>query len=290
MQAAHAYAQRCRCSGHRPSLFGLAFLCLFSVGCAPDFPATTGTVTEETLHSQLVSDDYILRVRLPPGYEADPSKKYPLIVQLDPTFVGLHEFDITTGLVSQYAAMGRWPEAIVVGPDYPDPNTRLRDYVLPKPLSPSFSGQNVDLFYRVLKEEILPHVEGKYRIDAAQRILIGHSAGATAVYYSTFRHAPPLSPLFSGAIAADDGIEEGFFTIERWHYERTNTLPMKLYATRAYWNGAVQQIPYRAFVDRIRSRNYQGLSFAEETLDTDHGGAIRPSFEHGLDFIFGGGK
>lgn len=272
------------------TLLALSMLGLVSVGCTPELPPITGTVAVETLHSQLVSDDYLLRVRLPPGYESDPTRRYPLIVQLDPTFVGLHEFDITCGLVSEQAAEGRWPEAIVVGPDYPDPNTRLRDYVLPKPLTESFSGQNVDLFYRVMKEEILPYVEAKYRIDSSQRTLIGHSAGATAVYSFTFRHAPPEAPLFSGAIAADNGIEEGFFTLERWHAMRTNTLPVKLFATRALWNGAGQEIPYRALVSRIQSRNYQGLSFAEETLDTDHGGAIYPSFLHGLSFVFGGGK
>lgn len=271
-------------------LCALSVLGLSILGCTPDLPSISGQVTVESLHSQLVSDDYLLRVRLPPGYDSDTTRKYPLIVQLDPTFVGLHQFDITAGLVSEYAAEGRWPEAIVVGPDYADPNTRLRDYVLPKPLTPSFSGQNVDLFYRVLKEEILPYVEQKYRIDSSQRILIGHSAGATAVYYITFRHAPPEPPLFSAAIAADNGIEEGFFTVERWHAERTNSLPMKLFTTRALWNGAVQEITYRALVDRISGRHYQGLSFAEETLDTDHGGAIRPSVDHGLSFIFGGSK
>lgn len=272
------------------TLWTLAASALFSASCTPEFPTVTGTVSVEPLHSKLVNDDYLLRVRLPPSYETDPTRRYPLIVQLDPTFVGLHEFDITCGLVSEHAGEGRWPEAIVVGPDYPDPNTRLRDYVLPKPLTESFSGQNVDLFYRVMKEEILPYVEAKYRIDSTKRILIGHSAGATAVYYFTFRHAPPEAPLFSGAIAADDGIEEGFFTLERWHAMRTDSLPIKLFATRALWNGAVQEVPYRALVSRIQSRNYQGLSFAEKTLDTDHGGAIYPSFEQGLDFIFGGGK
>lgn len=277
----------------KASWFGLCALSVWglcSIGCTPDLPSISGHVSVEPLHSQIVNDDYLLRVRLPKGYESDTTRTYPLIVQLDPTFVGLHQFDITAGLVSEYAAQGRWPEAIVVGPDYPDPNTRLRDYVLPKPLTASFSGKNVDLFYRVLKEEILPYVEQKYRIDPSQRVLIGHSAGATAVYYITFRHAPPEPPLFSAAIAADNGIEEGFFTVERWHAERTNSLPMKLFATRAFWNGAGQEVTYRALVDRINGRSYQGLSFAEETLDTDHGGAIRPSFEHGLDFIFGGGK
>lgn len=264
------------------------FLCAPLVACSPELPATTGTVSVEPFHSALVADDYLLRVRLPPGYDSDPTRRYPLIVQLDPTFVGLREFETTTGLVSSRAAEQRWPEAIVIGPDYPDPWTRHRDYVAPEPLDPSYGGDKVDLFYRVLREEILPHVEAKLRTDPTRRVLIGHSAGATVVWYSVFRHAPPEPPLFWAGIAADDGIGEEFFTYERWHAERTNQLPMRLYASRAAYNGATQSIPYQAFVDRIRSRGYVGLAFQEETLETDHGGAIRPSFERGLDFIFGG--
>ena len=58
----------------------------------------------------------------------DPAGAYPLIVQLDPTFAGLREYEHTVGLVSRRAADGRWPEAIVLGVDYPDPWTRHRDY------------------------------------------------------------------------------------------------------------------------------------------------------------------
>ena len=135
-----------------------------------------------------------------------------------------------------------------------------------------------------MKEEILPYVEAKYRIDSTKRILIGHSAGATAVYYFTFRHAP-RKLRFQGAIAADDGIEEDFHpgTLARDAHRLTSHQSC---LQRARWNGAVQEVPLPALVSRIQSRNYQGLSFAERR-DTDHGGAIYPSFEQGLDFIFG---
>jgi hypothetical protein len=61
-------------------------------------------------------------------------------VPLDPTFVGLEQFATSAGLVSQMAAEGRAPEAIVLGVDYRDPYTRLRDYVAPEPIDPAFGG------------------------------------------------------------------------------------------------------------------------------------------------------
>ena len=98
---------------------------LLLFACADRPLDATGTVSEETFHSALLDDDYVLRLRLPPGEATGP---LPLVVQLDPTYAGLREFDRTVGFVSQHAADGDWPEAIVLGVDYPDPWTRHRDY------------------------------------------------------------------------------------------------------------------------------------------------------------------
>lgn len=260
---------------------------LLLVACSPAPPETTGTVSAETFHSSLAGDDYILRIRLPVDYEARPGERYPLIVQLDPTYVGLQEFATTTGLVSQHAATGRWPEAVVVGVDYPDPFTRERDYRFPKPPVADYSGAGADRFYRVLRDEVLPYVETKLRTDPTRRTLIGHSNGAVFGWYATFRHAPPDAPLFASVLASDCGHDEELFTYERWHSERSSSLPMRLYAARAVYNGAIQEIGFRAMLDRLGGRSYQGLQLFSEELETDHGGVIRPSFERGLDFIFG---
>jgi uncharacterized protein len=257
-------------------------------GCHPEPPDTTGTVTVEPFHSTLVKDDYLLRIRLPPGYDADPMKRYPLVVQLDPTYVGLQEFKITAGLISQHAEEGSLPEAVVVGVDYPDPFTRERDYRPVVPPDPAFGGLGADLFYRVLREEILPHVESKLRTDPALRTLVGHSNGAVFGWYAALRHTPPEPPLFSGVLAADCGFDEVMFTFERWHAERSASLPLRFYSSRAVYNGAVQDIVFDAMVQRITSRKYEGLQFASEELETDHGGAVYPSFEAGLEHILAG--
>jgi hypothetical protein len=255
----------------------------------PPQPAT-GTLGEETFHSTIIGDDYILRTRLPVGYDADPQRRYPLVVQLDPTYVGLEEYAITTGLISQHAASGEWSEAIVVGIDYANPYLRERDYRLPKQLTPDFRGEGADRFYRVIESEILPYIEGKLRVDSARRTLVGHSNGGVFAWYTTFRHAPPAAPLFSGIVAADCGFDEGLFTLQRWHAERSGSLPLTLYASRAVFNGAVQEIAYRAMITRVSQAHYTGLHLVSEEIETDHGGAIYPSFEHGLDLILGGGK
>ena len=115
-----------------------ALVSVCGCGAAEPLPAT-GEQRTETLSSTAVGDDYLLRIRLPPGYDPDATPGYPLVVQLDPTFAGLQEYATTVGLISEYAGRGEWSEAIVVGVDYPDdPGLRDRDY-LPPELAPALS-------------------------------------------------------------------------------------------------------------------------------------------------------
>ncbi|MFO7562128.1 MAG: alpha/beta hydrolase-fold protein [Enhygromyxa sp.] len=254
--------------------------------CSADPLLATGTLRTETFHSAIVDDDYILRIRLPPDYQ-DSTATYPLIIQLDPTYAGLEEYAITVGLVSHHAELGEWPEAIVVGVDYPHPPTRERDYVPELPLDPQWGNAGADRFYRVLRDEILPHIEAEYRVDPIRRVLVGHSNGGVFAWYASFRHAPPEPPLFAAAIAADCGYDEALFTLERWHAERSDSLPMRIYASQALYNGAAQKVVFDAMMTRLRERDYAGLELVFEQLDTDHGGAIVPSFEAGLGHALG---
>jgi uncharacterized protein len=253
-------------------------------------PPTTGTVTTAPLRSSIVGAGYVLSIRLPPGYEAQPDRRYPLVVQLDPTFVGLRQFEITAGLVSARAASGALPEAIVVGVDDEGLNQRLRDYAVPTTPSPAYGGDKADRFYAAMRDEIVPFIEGRYRVDPARRVLIGHSMGATFAWYATFRHAPPAPPLFSGILASDVGIEEALFVYERWHAERSSALPLRLYFARAVYNGVTEALSHQWMAERLDARRYEGLTYRAEVFETDHGGIIQPSFESGLGFILGGAQ
>src|SRR5262249_47529265 len=155
---------------------------------------------------------------------------------------------------------------------------------------PAFAGEGTDRFYRVLEEEILPHIEGRLRVDPARRTLVGHSSGGVMAWYTAFRHAPPASPLFSGIVAADCGFDEAHFTYQRWAAERSPSLPIRLYSSRASFNGALQGFLFDTMHARVGSRHYEALELTAEVLQTDHGGAVYPSFEHGLDLILEGAR
>lgn len=256
--------------------------------CGVEPLPATGTLTTEAFDSALVDDEYLLRIRLPPGY--DDGSVYPLVLQLDPTFAGLEQYAITVGLVSDYAERGQWPEAIVVGVDYPeDVSLRERDYRPPDPPDPEFAGSGADRFYRMLTEELIPALELDYAIDPAHRYLLGHSNGGVFAWYAALRHDPSLGPPpFAGVVAADNGYEESLFTYERWHAERSDDLPLAIYATRAVYSGASQKVVFEAMGERLRERGFESLRLQQSVLDTDHGGAVWPSYEQGLELLLGG--
>lgn len=257
--------------------------------CGLDPLPATGTLAVERFESEAVGDAYVLRIRTPPDEDGDGSTRYPLVVQLDPTFVGLEQYATTVGLVSQHAADGEWSEAIVVGIDYDDPWLRERDYALPDPPDPAFEGDGADRFYRMLHDELVPALEARFPIDPERRYLLGHSRGGVFAWYAAFRHDPDEgAPLFAGIVAADNGYPEALFTDERWHHERADDLPMSIYATRAAYNGAAQKVVFDAMLDRLDERAHPGLRLETDVLETDHAGAVWPSYEVGLDILIGG--
>jgi hypothetical protein len=255
-------------------------------GCSSP-PATTGTQSHETFHSAVMEDDYVLRYRLPPGYDADPTARFPVVYQLDPTFVGLKEMAFTTGLLSRHEAEGTVPPCIVVGIDYPDPYTRFRDYASPETLDPAYGSDGADRFYRVIRDEIVPHVDATLRTDPGQRYLVGHSMGGFMALYAAFRH-DPAAPLLAGVVASDPSYDQNLFTYEQWHLDRSAALPMRLYLAYATYNGPLQEMAHRWMTERLTGRGYTGLDLLAEAFETDHGGIIEPSFDRGLAFVVGG--
>ena len=259
---------------------------LLWVACTVKPLDPTGTISEETFYSASVDDDYVLRLRTPPGFES--GSDVPLVVQLDPTFVGLRQFDHTVGFVSQRAAEGAWPDAVVLGVDYPDPFTRDRDYLPPDPPAETFDGDGADLFFRALREEIVPYVEASLELSPRTRVIVGHSNGGVFATYAALRFDPADGAAFDGVVSADFGVGTELFTYEQWLADRADDLPLRWYASRAVYNGATQQITHEALFERLRGREYPSLALETAVLETDHGGAVAPSFEQGLDFVFGG--
>lgn len=76
--------------------------------------------------------------------------------------------------------------SVVVGIGYPGETGRNRDYT---PIGDASrpEGGGVNLFWRVVLEEVVPFIESRHRIDPARRAVFGNSLGGLAVLTVLFR-------------------------------------------------------------------------------------------------------
>ena len=186
-------------------------------GCATTQPEPSGPCAAEPAsavvpldHLPALKGDYFplasratgrthhVYVRLPEGYDAAESHAYPVVYVLD----GDSLFPI---LAPTHLFLGydeKLPEAIIVGIAYGgfDPDINKRDLDFTGSGSDTRPGQGgAEDFHRFLREQLLPEVEGRFRTDAARRVLVGQSRGGYFVLWSALKDPD----LFWGRIASN---------------------------------------------------------------------------------------
>jgi predicted alpha/beta superfamily hydrolase len=156
------------------------------------------------LDSAAAKHRYHIYVRLPDGYEAEPTRQYPIVYLLD----GDSLFPILAANHIFLTYDDKIPEAIVVGIAYGSfatpINRRHIDFVPPGVgVPPGEAG--AEAFQAFLKAELLPAVEQRYRADPSKRILFGQSRGGAMVLYSAFTDPDT----FWARIASNPSMEPG---------------------------------------------------------------------------------
>jgi len=129
------------------------------------------------LNSKILNEERNIQVYLPDSYNVSQTK-YPVVYLMD----GEGHFTYTAGLLQFFARNAIAPEMILIG----IPNTfRNRDFTPVVDSKVAGSG-GADNFLRVIKEELMPVVEEKYR-TLPYRIMIGHSLTAMYCFYTMLR-------------------------------------------------------------------------------------------------------
>lgn len=150
------------------------------------------------VHSQFLVHDRDVIVWFPPGYEARPTKRYPVLYMHD----GRQVFDPTTStwgkdwqvddLAQDMILNGELEPFIVVAADCTD--ARFDEY------SPARKG---DDYLRFLIEELKPRVDATWRTDPERSAIAGSSMGGLISFYAGWKHpgvfegAACLSPAFA---------------------------------------------------------------------------------------------
>jgi predicted alpha/beta superfamily hydrolase len=166
------------------------------LACAPPCAAEerphtlTGTFrTIEDFRSQFLPSARKVLVYLPPGYDRDTARRYPVLYLHD----GQNLFDGATSFIpgkewrvdetaERLIEAGAVEPLIIVG-IYNTGEQRMAEYT-PTP-DPKYGGGQADLYGRLLVEELKPRIDAEYRTrpDAASTGLGGSSLGGLVSLY-----------------------------------------------------------------------------------------------------------
>jgi enterochelin esterase-like enzyme len=162
--------------------------------------SVVGHLVLEPLTSEVFGNTRMLRVWLPPGYDAkDHAKRYPVLYLND----GQNLFDACTSMFSSdewkadetattLIERGRIPPMIIVGIDNAGKRARPKEY-LPYPdetLTPATPDVRGKDYPRFLLEEVMPLINKDFRTDdrPANTGLGGSSYGAGIALYTVMTH------------------------------------------------------------------------------------------------------
>lgn len=166
-------------------------------------------------YSNVVQQEYELRVSLPASYRSEPDRAFPVVYVLD----GQWYFTPIADIVGSVAVDNQVAEAVVVaitwGGENPEVDAlRGRDYTPTAVASWPGSG-GAGHFLTALETEIIPFIENLYRASK-RRVIVGNSLSGLFVTYALLEKPR----LFDGylALGATLGWDDGYL------YDRLNGL------------------------------------------------------------------
>ena len=157
------------------------------------------TKVTDTITSQKLNEDREITISLPPSYEKNKTKKYPVLVLLDSDFL----LDPFQGNLNYGYFWDDLPEMIVVGIN--QNNKRDTDCVVDDQNGlPSEKGEN---FFEFIGSEVLPYIEKKYRI-APFRMIAGLDTTAGFLNFYLYKDTPIFDAYMSFSPELARGMEE----------------------------------------------------------------------------------
>ena len=255
---------------------------------SPGVPVSLESTYEHRLRSPLTGREFVIWVSLPPSYNAttEASRRWRTLYLLD----GRQSLQLALPIL-RLTNRGPSGDMILVGVGYPLDARGLPscgallcrdvDYIPPPfggPTPTAGSGSppgGADVFLRVLKEEIIPLVEARYR-TSSDRGLFGYSQGALFAMYSLFE-APDLFIRYAAVSPGGFNWDvEAMLRRERAFRERTPTLQKVLYMSV----GAAEAPYFIADTWRMIGAMCDGMFSAKAYRGLTLLAAIHPDEEH----------
>lgn len=134
-------------------------------------------------NSTELNDERYLKIYVPPGYNEDKTKLYPLTIVLDAEYL----FDVYVGNSILFSAKEKAPEQIIVGINQNQFNERVKDCDYLK--ENSLPTADSESFYRFIRSELLDYLEENYRLSPFKTI-VGNTLTANFINYFLIEDDP----------------------------------------------------------------------------------------------------
>ncbi len=246
-------------------------------------PVTLDSSEIFNLHSEIYSENFRIRVRLPASYAGNLNKRYPVIIKVD----GQWDFLLAASVYNCLYFDGQMPETIFVGIDWPDVQgnihqIRSRD-LLPSPI-PEFEGSGkASTFIDVLQKEIVPQLSERYRLQD-ETYLLGGSMGGTFTTYALLERPD----FFAGAIAIGGGyehFEQDFNALIEQHHNSNKLSGKRLYLGVGSHDAIAPAVLRLA--EKLEAANLQGFNVKlDHTEGFGHSGMNVPGYAGGYQYMF----
>ncbi|WP_300978755.1 alpha/beta hydrolase-fold protein [Flavobacterium sp.] len=143
-------------------------------------------IKTESFDSEKLAEKRAFTISLPPSYEKNTTKKYPILLLLDGDFL----FDPFYGAISYGSYWDDFPETIIVGIHQNHNDERVDDSEFEE--TQGLPAEKGAAFFEFIGQELLPYIEKKYR-TAPFRMIAG--LDTTAGYLNFFLYKE--NPLFN---------------------------------------------------------------------------------------------
>lgn len=240
------------------------------------------------LKSTHTKKEYDIYVKLPSGY-AKSKKQYPILVLTDAGYA----FPLVSSIYRRLKFSNKINEIIIVGISYAKGEhfgiSRTRDYTPTySPNEPNGyskearlnSGQ-ADNFIMFMKNELIPYLDNKYKIDLTQKAFAGHSLGGLLANYMAISHPETFDYYLSGSPSLWYH-NKSIFDIEKKYSENNADLETNLFMGI----GALEDIPngFQMVSDmnilekRLNSRGYKSFNVKSIIFPNEDHETVYPTF------------
>lgn len=232
-------------------------------GQAVELPNTRAHV----ISSEKVNDRFSISVGLPASYTRDSTRRFPVVYVLDAD----KSFGIARDVADWLAWAGEIEPVIIVGVGYENQwwAKRARDMTFSRDRGrlwgnfPTAGGGSA--FLDFLQVELTPYIEREYRVDPRRRALAGLSFGGLFAMEALLR-APDLFSSYLIVAPAFAWDSSAIMRREEEAGSRMSRLNARVYTAIGENDDPNVPAAWRAMIDRVRSRRYDGLELMSEIL------------------------